>query len=202
MIMCIELEKRPPRKYVSSKFSENTLVYSLNIDKSEPDTFRVNFDEIAFVLCPDGSKHRLMEAGYYKVIMKPTRVIWIKKVPREIKVGVPREATGIDIGFHARIRLYPMNWNLILEYFNFNEKEEEILIDNVKDIVKESALQALLAVKDKIHGDHAELKNAFNNQLNQILMTTKLAGFMAVVSHLGFSTMCKLPSEIMEVVSP
>ena len=200
--MCIKPEKVPPKKYISSKFSENVLIYSREVGKNDPDRLFIDNDEMAFIICFDGSKQRIMESGFYRIIEKPTRVIWIKKVPREVKIGVPREATGVNIGFHTRIRLYPINWNVIYESFEFEGREKTITLDEIKEILRESALGAFMAVAKEIENPSnnlEEVKRKFNEELNKILVNTKLSGFAAIVSHLGFSTMCKLPQDIFEV---
>ncbi len=199
--MCIKIEKTPPKKYVSSKFAPDTIIYCKQIDKKDPDIFYVNNDEMAFVICYDGTSREIMEPGFYRIIGKPIRVIWIKKVPREIKIGVPKEATGKNIGFHARIRLHPIDWNIIYEYFDLSAEEHEIRINDIKEIIRESALSAFLTIINSASLDDInQIKRKFNEELNKVLSTTKLAGFAAIVSHLGLSNMCKLPTDIFESI--
>jgi len=194
--MCIKEEKELKKKYVESKFDQHSLLYYRLIGKGDQDHFLVKNDEVVYIRCSNGEEYELNEYGLFKIIAKPVKIIWIKKVPTEIKIGVPRGATGINIGFHARLRLYPTNWVHLLDLVDEKDsKESYIRIDDVKDVVRECALTAFKYVMDpdsnKID-DIMKFRKEFNIKLNEALMATKLQGFTAVLSHIGFSFDCKI----------
>jgi len=191
--MCIELEKEPKKKYVTSNLDTETLVYYKKIDKDDPNHFVVKGDEIAYVICPDGQEIPVTDPGTYKTLIKPVDVIWIRKIPTDIKVGVPKEATEIGIGFHAVIRLHPTNPSLIVQ----SVKRKNLGIGEVRDVLRNIAREAFQALINNMHENIEEYRRLFNKKLNKLLAATNLAGFTAVTSYIGFSYMCK-PTELLE----
>jgi len=191
--MCIELEKEPKKKYVASNLDTETLVYYKKIDKDDPNHFVVKGDEIAHVICPDGQEIPVTDPGTYKIIIKPIDVIWLKKTPTDIKIGIPKEATEIGIGFHAIIRLHPTNPSLIIQ----SVKRKNLSISEVKDVLRNIARETFQTLINNMHENIEEYRKKFNIKLNEFLATTNLAGFTAVTSYIGFSYMCK-PTELLE----
>jgi len=195
--MCIELEKEPKKKYVTSNLDTETLVYYKKIDRDDPNHFVVQGDEIAYVICPDGQEIPVTDPGTYKIIVKPIDVIWLKKTPIDIKIGIPKEATEIGIGFHAVIRLHPTSPSLIIQSI----KRKNLSINEVKDILRNIARETFQTLINNMHENIEKYRKLFNVKLNELLATTNLAGFTAVISYIGFSYMCK-PTELLEAEPP
>jgi len=196
--MCYRRESAPPKKYVASKFDKDTLIYIKTVSKRDPDHFQVGPDEVAYIICHDGTSQLEYEGGFYRLVSKPSRIIWVKKVPRELKIGVPKEATGVNIGFHARVRLYPIDWDLIYRLFDVNKEEDTIKLTDIQDIIRDLAREIFIKLSKEMDLSSQEFKKRFNEELNRALASTKLAGFGAVISYLGLSTMCKLPEAFEE----
>lgn len=189
--MCIIKEYKPKRNVVTSKINESTLLYYKLIKDGDPDYFGLTQEEIVFLTCFDGKELLINDPGTYKLLGKPAKIIWVSKVPSEVKVGVPKESTGLGVGFHSRIRLYPTNWANIKGIIKGEEEEFRLEIPDLRSKIKELALLTFRALQSEDISDLESYRKKFNIKLNEFLMSTELSGFTAVTSYIGFSNQCK-----------
>ena len=198
--MCIIREQKPKKKVLEARIDDKTLLYYKLVSKGDPDHFDVKSDQMAFVVCFDGKEIPVNEPGVYRLVAKPVKIIWINKVPRDVKIGVPKEATGVNLGFHARIRLYPTQWNKILDLIEGSSEETWVKVSDIRDDLREFALSAFRATFNDMESDMLEYRKKFNVKLNELLMGSKLSGFTAVTSYFGLSSQCKQPIEEVESI--
>ncbi|MGQ4891316.1 MAG: hypothetical protein ACP6IP_02400 [Candidatus Njordarchaeia archaeon] len=192
--MCIKMESKPSKKYVESSFDNNLLIYYKKISDKDPDVLYMKSDEFLYVYCPDGQLIPITTPGYYKVFKKPVDALWIKKVPEQFKIGVPKEATGKGVGFHAIISLHLIDPLIVLQ----SQKLDSLSKDNVRSTLLNLARQAFESL-DLPKDDLDAYRKQFNKKLNELIFVSNLNGFAAATTYIGFSTMCKV-EEIEETV--
>ncbi len=194
--MCLVREQKPRKNTVKSKMDDDTILYYKIIEKKDPEFFEVATDEMAYVVCFDGREIEVNEPGIYRLIAKPARVIWVNRVPVDIKVGVPKEGTGLGLGFHARLRLYVTQWTQVLDLVKGVSGETWIRARDLRNDLKEIALLAFKSIFNDTDIDSNEFRRVFNIKLNELVRASKLAGFTAVTSYFGFSNQCKSLEEV------
>ena len=190
--MCIKLESKPSKKVVESNFDDDVLLYYAKVGEKDINVLYAKNDEFMYVLCPDGQVTPVQNPGFYKVFQKPVDVIWIKKVPIQFKIGVPKEATSNGIGFHAIISLHLIEALSILQ----SQELKTLKKSEISNLLATLARQVFESLNVSSETNIEELRKEFNKKLNELLLTANLSAFVAATSYIGLSTMCKMGEEL------
>ena len=184
--MCIKHLDKPSKKFLESSFGEDLILFHRTVSKKDPDILYVNNDEMMYVICTDGQLIPIYNPGFYKVLSKPVEALWLKKVPSQFKIGVPKNSTSHNIGFHAIIDLHLIDAKTLIK----NRELEHLRKDTIRDLLLSFSRQVFETLGPP-DGDLDNYKKEFNRRLNELLMMSKYSGFAAATVYIGFSYMCK-----------
>ncbi len=190
--MCIKIETKAPKNFVESDFGDDLIICHKRVDDKTPDYVYMKSDELLYVYCPDGQVVPVNTPGYYKVFKKPVDALWVKKVPEQFKIGVPKESTSKNIGFHAIVSLHLIDPLMVLQSHELKNANKYAIRRTLMNLARQ--VFETIDLTDNFD----EYRKLFNKKLNELLLTTNLNGFAAATNYIGFSTMCKFEEMLKE----